>query len=62
MDRTYRKSETWRDFHADSGIIVDRNDYAYIMVVIAEDPTAEERIRKVAQAIDDLFDSSRPGQ
>ena len=43
-------------------IIIDPNDYAYIIVVISEEPTAEERIRLFAQAVDDVVDRSRPGR
>jgi beta-lactamase class A len=50
--KIFRKSGTWRDFHADSGIIIDPKNYSYILVVVAKDESGEERLRLFAQAVD----------
>lgn len=47
----YRKSGTWKTFHADSGIVVDP-DYSYIIVAITDDPEGAQRLPKIAQAAD----------
>ena len=47
----FRKSGTWKQFHADSGIVVDP-DYSYIIVAITDDPEGAERLPKVAKAAD----------
>ena len=39
--RIYRKSGTWKDFHADSGIIEDENS-RYIAVAVGEHPEGAE--------------------
>jgi hypothetical protein len=47
----YRKSGTWRQYHADSGIVVTDN-YSYILVAIARTPRGEimlERLIGVAE-------------
>jgi beta-lactamase class A len=56
--RIFRKSGTWRNFHADSGIVTVPGDYAFIVVLIGEEPTGEEKIRLFAQALDDLLDGT----
>lgn len=47
----YRKSGTWKTFHADSGIVVDP-DYSYIIVAITDDPEGAQRLPRIAQAAD----------
>ena len=37
----YRKSGTWRDYHADAGIF-DRGDLTYIAVVISQTPRGKD--------------------
>jgi beta-lactamase class A len=50
----YRKSGTWRDFHADSGVIV-REDLTYIAVVIDRHPEAGRSMATGIKIVDDLM-------
>ncbi len=51
--RVFRKSGTWRDFHADSGVVVDdESGYAYIIVAIAEHPHGADGLLRLAEAVD----------
>ena len=50
----FRKSGTWRDFHADSAII-ERAGRRYIAVAIAEDPAGGEWLRKLIVAMDEII-------
>ncbi len=52
--RIFRKSGTWRDYHADSGI-VDRDDVACIVVYIDQHPEAGHGIVRGIKAIDDVM-------
>jgi beta-lactamase class A len=49
----YRKSGTWRDYHADSAL-VEYGDNRYILVGIAEHPEGGEWLRKLAAPLHDL--------
>jgi len=49
----YRKSGTWRTFHADSAI-VERNGRRYIAVGLADDPKGGDWMRKLIVAMDDI--------
>jgi beta-lactamase class A len=49
----YRKSGTWRDYHADSAL-VEYGDSRYILVGIAEHPEGGEWLRKLAAPLHDL--------
>jgi beta-lactamase class A len=51
--RIFRKSGTWREFHADSAL-VEFGDRRYIMVGIAEHPDGGEWLRKLAAPLHDL--------
>jgi beta-lactamase class A len=51
--RIYRKSGTWKDFHADSAL-VEYRDYRYVLVGIAEHPDGGEWLRRLAAPLHDL--------
>ena len=50
----YRKSGTWRDFHADSGIFV-RDNLVYIAVAIDHAPSAGRGMTSGIRVVDDLM-------
>ena len=52
--RIFRKSGTWRDYHADSGLIV-RNELAYIVVYIDHHRDAGNAAERGIRIIDDLM-------
>jgi beta-lactamase class A len=52
----YRKSGTWRNFHADAGV-VERTDDLYIIVALAEHPRGEEKLQRIIQLVDDVMDA-----
>jgi beta-lactamase class A len=51
--RIYRKSGTWKDFHADSAL-VEYRDHRYVLVGIAEHPDGGEWLRRLAAPLHDL--------
>jgi beta-lactamase class A len=51
--RIYRKSGTWRDYHADSAL-VEYGGSRYIIVGIAEHPEGGEWLRRLAAPLHDL--------
>lgn len=56
----YRKSGTWRTFHADSAI-VERNGRRYIAVGLADDPKGGDWMRELIVAMDGIvFNSQAP--
>lgn len=59
--RVYRKSGTWRQFHSDSGVIVDDEaGYRYIMVALADHPRGAEGLARLAGAVDEAVQSMHP--
>ena len=50
---TYRKSGTWRSFHADS-MLVRSGDQAYVMVALADDPEGGAWLERLAQPLHEL--------
>jgi len=49
----YRKSGTWKEFHADSGVIVDREaGYRYIIVALVEHPKGADGLARFAAVVD----------
>ncbi len=57
----YRKSGTWRDYHADSAI-VERAGRRYVAVALAKDNNGGEWLRRLIVAMDDLiFQPGQPG-
>jgi len=57
----YRKSGTWREFHADSAII-ERDNRRYIAVALAENSQGGDWLTRLIVAMDDLIfqKASRP--
>ena len=54
----YRKSGTWKEFHADSGVIVDKeNGYQYIIVALMEHSKGADGLARFAAAVDETMDS-----
>ena len=52
-----RKSGTWKEFHADSGVIFDReNGYKYIIVALAEHPQGNDGLARFAAVVDATMD------
>jgi beta-lactamase class A len=54
----WRKSGTWRDFHADSALVASGGQH-YIMVALVEDPDGEAIVRSLAQIMHGI--ASGPG-
>ena len=50
----YRKSGTWRDYHADSGVVV-HDDFTYIVVYIEHHPEAGRKAIKGIRIVDDVM-------
>jgi len=59
--RIYRKSGTWRSWHADSAI-VERDGHRYIAVALAHDPRGGDWLRRLIVALDELIDQRPPTQ
>ena len=55
----YRKSGSWRAFHADSGIIT-KKDKEYIIVALVEHPQGGEGLAELIIAVDNLMDKISP--
>ena len=52
-----RKSGTWKGFHADSGVIYDReNGYKFIIVALVEHPQGSEGLARFAAVVDQVMD------
>lgn len=54
-EKIYRKSGTWENWHADSGVVVHRN-YKYIIVALAHLPQGGEKLARLAGAVDELME------
>ena len=53
-----RKSGTWKEFHADSGIISNKeNGYRYIIVALVEHPAGNDGLARFAAVVDATIDS-----
>jgi len=50
----YRKSGTWRDYHADSGVVVHDN-FTYIVVYIEHHPEAGKKAIRGIRIVDDVM-------
>jgi len=57
----YRKSGTWRNFHADSGIVLDDN-YMYILTAISENRRGEEELQRLVRVADELMQKRHGGK
>ena len=54
----YRKSGTWKAFHADSGVIADKEKgYRYIIVALTEHPEGADGLARFAAVVDETMDS-----
>ena len=54
----YRKSGTWKNFHADSGVIDNKEKgYQYIIVALMEHPKGADGLARFAAAVDETVDS-----
>ncbi len=54
----YRKSGTWKQFHADSGVIVDKErGYQYIIVALMEHSKGADGLARLAAVVDKTMDS-----
>jgi beta-lactamase class A len=56
--KIFRKSGTWQNFHADSGII-ERDGHRYIAVALANNPDGGQWLSKLIVSLDDLICRSR---
>ncbi|MDX1763818.1 MAG: serine hydrolase [bacterium] len=56
----YRKSGTWRQFHADSAII-ERDNHRYIAVALAENPQGGDWLTRLIIGMDDLIFQTASG-
>ena len=52
--KIYRKSGTWENWHADSGVIVHA-DFKYIIVALSHLPQGGEKLSRLAAVVDDLM-------
>ena len=52
----YRKSGSWRQFHADSGVITQK-DKEYVIVSLIEHPEGGEGLAELIVAVDNLMDT-----
>ena len=53
----YRKSGTWKAFHADSGVIADKEKgYRYIIVALTEHPEGADALARFAAVVDETMD------
>ena len=52
--KIFRKSGTWRDFHADSAL-VEYGERRYILVGIAQDPSGGDWLARLAAPLNDLI-------
>ncbi len=50
----YRKSGTWRDYHADSGVVV-HDEFTYIVVYIEHHPEGGRKAIKGIRIVDDVM-------
>ena len=55
--KVYRKSGTWKKFHADSGVVVQA-DKAYIIVALVEHENGAEGLVELISAVEELMDES----
>jgi beta-lactamase class A len=53
--KIYRKSGTWKNWHADSGVVVHKN-YKYVIVALSRIADGSEKLSRLATAVDDLME------
>ena len=56
----FRKSGSWRDFHADSALI-EHNGRRYIAVALAKNPQGGEWMTRLIQAMNEIIVDLHPG-
>lgn len=54
----YRKSGTWRTYHADSGVIT-QNDKEYIIVALVQHKEGGKGLTELIEAVDELMDKEK---
>jgi beta-lactamase class A len=54
----YRKSGTWKNFHADGGVVIHRKN-EYIIVGIVEHPQGGEGLSELVVLVDDLMEKMK---
>ncbi len=59
--RIFRKSGTWRDFHADAAL-VERHDTKYVAVGLVHDAGGEGILQRLIVSLDSLVDERQNGQ
>ena len=57
--RMYRKSGSWRDWHADSALI-EHDGHSYIAVALAHDPKGGEWLKDLIHEMDDIIEAELP--
>ncbi|MEW6765140.1 MAG: serine hydrolase [Pseudomonadota bacterium] len=57
--RLFRKSGTWKHWHADS-VLVERDGRRYIAVALAEDAQGESWLRRLIVGLDEVVDEADP--
>ncbi|MFT4560800.1 MAG: beta-lactamase class A [Gammaproteobacteria bacterium] len=57
--KIYRKSGTWRDWHADSAIVEAGGGRRYILTALAKDPAGGEWLSGLAASLHDLIAPTR---
>lgn len=58
--KIYRKSGTWKNWHSDSGVILHKN-FEYIIVALSKMRYGDERLSRLASAVDDLMKQRHNG-
>ena len=57
--KIFRKSGTWKNWHADSGVVAHQ-DYKYIIVALSHLSQGGEKLARLASAVDDLVKRNHP--
>ncbi|MBW2960527.1 serine hydrolase [Mesonia aestuariivivens] len=57
--RVFRKSGSWRNYHADSALVWGKDGRKYIVVALIEDPNGEQIIRDLIVPVENIIKKSR---
>jgi beta-lactamase class A len=57
--RVFRKSGSWRNYHADSVLVWGKDGRKYILVALIEDPNGEQIIRDLVVPVENIIKKSR---
>ena len=60
--RIFRKSGTWRDWHADSVLVQGPDWRNYILVALVESPDGESILRNLVPAVEEVLNPQAPAQ